>query len=177
MAGDGGDGRGRDDDRPLSDGADAALREHLRRLLDWEDAHVRFDTAVKDVPEALRGSVPEGSAHSLWQLLEHMRICQLDILDFCRNPAYVETKMEAYWPDSAAPPSARSWDESLAAFRRDRQALKTMAANRDVDLFARIPHGSGQTYLRELVLVADHNAYHLGQFVALRRRLGIWSGA
>ena len=153
-----------------------ALLEHLRKLLDWEDAHVGFDSAVKDVPEELRGTVPDGSAHSLWQLLEHLRICQLDILDFCRNPGYVEMPMQDYWPKSAAPPSARAWDESLAAFRRDRKELKALAANREVDLFARIPHGSGQTYLRELVLVADHNAYHVGQLVALRRRLGIWPG-
>jgi uncharacterized damage-inducible protein DinB len=153
-----------------------SLREQLRRLLDWEDAHVGFDDAVKGVPEALRGTVPEGSAHSLWQLLEHLRICQHDILDFCRNPKYVEIPMEAYWPKSAAPSSARAWQESVAAFRHDRNEMKKLAANRELDLFARIPHGSGQTYLRELILVADHNAYHVGQLVALRRRLGIWPG-
>jgi uncharacterized damage-inducible protein DinB len=152
------------------------LREQLRKLLDWEDAHVSFDKAVARVPKALRGTVPEGSAHSLWQLLEHLRICQLDILDFCRNPGYVEIPMEGYWPPSATPPSDRAWQESVAAFRRDRDELKRLAADREVDLFARIPHGSGQTYLRELLLVADHNAYHVGQLVALRRRLGIWSG-
>ena len=155
---------------------DDSLREHLRKLLDWGGAHTKFDSAVKDVPEAVRGTVPEGSAHSLWQLLEHLRICQYDILDFCRNPRYVEVPMEAYWPGSAAPPSARAWDESVAAFRLDRDELKKLAADRAVDLFARIPHGSGQTYLRELLLVADHNAYHIGQLVALRRRLGIWPG-
>jgi uncharacterized damage-inducible protein DinB len=153
---------------------DDSLREHLRKLLDWEDAHVSFDSAVKDVPEAVRGIVPDGSAHSPWQLLEHLRICQLDILDFCRNPKYVEVPMEAYWPKTVAPPSARAWDESVAAFRRDRDDLKKLAADRALDLFARIPHGTGQTYLRELLLVADHNAYHVGQLVALRRRLGIW---
>ena len=152
------------------------LREHLRKLLDWEDAHVGFDKAVARVPVRLRGKVPQGSVHSLWQLLEHLRICQLDILDFCRNPRYVERPMEAYWPQSAAPPSARAWAESVAAFRRDRDELKRLAADRETDLFARIPHGSGQTYLRELLLVADHNAYHVGQLVALRRRLGTWSG-
>ncbi|PYP41889.1 MAG: ABC transporter [Gemmatimonadetes bacterium] len=152
------------------------LREQLRKVLDWEDAHVGFDKAVAGVPKALRGTIPEGSAHSLWQLLEHLRICQLDILDFCRNPGYVEMPMEAYWPSSATPPSERAWAESVAAFRRDRDELKRLAADRGVDLFARIPHGSGQTYLRELLLVADHNAYHVGQLVALRRRLGTWSG-
>jgi uncharacterized damage-inducible protein DinB len=152
------------------------LREHLRKVLDWEDAHAGFDKAVARVPKARRGTIPKGCAHSLWQLLEHLRICQLDILDFCRNPGYVEMPMEAYWPPSAAPPSARAWAASVAAFRRDREALQRLAANRRIDLFARIPHGSGQTYLRELLLVADHNAYHVGQLVALRRRLGIWSG-
>jgi len=156
---------------------DDSLREHLRRLLDWQDAHARFDDAVKDVPEALRATVPEGGAHSPWQLLEHLRICQYDILDFCRNPKYVEVPMESYWPKSAAPPSARAWDESIAAFRRDRDELKKLAADRGLDLFARIPHGTGQTYLRELLLVADHNAYHVGQLVALRRRLGNWPAA
>jgi uncharacterized damage-inducible protein DinB len=152
------------------------LREHLRKLLDWEDAHVGFDKAVARVPVRLRGKVPQGSAHSLWQLLEHLRICQFDILDFCRNPAYAERPMAAYWPPSAEPPSGRAWAGSIAAFRRDRDELKRLAADRQTDLFARIPHGSGQTYLRELLLVADHNAYHVGQIVALRRRLGIWSG-
>ena len=151
-----------------------ALRQQLRKLLDWEDAHVGFDKAVAGVPKAQRGTIPKGSAHSLWQLLEHLRICQLDILDFCRNPRYEEMPMEAYWPPSAAPPSARAWAASVAAFRRDREALKRLAANRRIDLFARIPHGSGQTYLRELLLVADHNAYHLGQLVLLRRLLGAW---
>ena len=155
---------------------DDSLREHLRRLLDWEDAHIGFDVAVLGVPKSVRGKIPSGSAHSLWQLLEHLRICQLDILDFCRNPKYVEMAPQDYWPPSAAPPSVRAWDESVAAFRRDRDELKKLAADRSLDLFARIPHGTGQTYLRELILVADHNAYHVGQLVALRRRLGAWPG-
>ena len=155
---------------------DDSLREHLRKLLDWGDAHTKFDSAVKDVPRPLRGTVPEGSAHSLWQLLEHLRICQFDILDFCRNPSYVEVPDGGLLAEVGRAPSARAWDESVAAFRHDRDELKKLAADRAVDLFARIPHGSGQTYLRELLLVADHNAYHVGQLVALRRRLGIWPG-
>ena len=156
---------------------DQALRAQLRRILDWEDAHASFDRALAGLPARLRGTAPEGWAHSAWQLLEHLRICQHDILDFCRNPKYVEVPMESYWPKSAAPPSARAWDESIAAFRRDRDELKKLAADRGLDLFARIPHGTGQTYLRELLLVADHNAYHVGQLVALRRRLGNWPAA
>jgi uncharacterized damage-inducible protein DinB len=156
--------------------SDAALRAHLGRIVDWEDAHASFDRAIEGLPARLRGVTPAGGAHSAWQLLEHLRICQHDILDFCRNPKYVEMAMEDYWPPSAAPPSAKAWSASVAAVRRDRGALKKLAADRGVDLFARIPHGSGQTYLRELLLVADHNAYHVGQLVALRRALGSWSG-
>jgi uncharacterized damage-inducible protein DinB len=156
--------------------SDAALRAHLGRILDWEDAHASFDRAIEGLPARLRGVTPAGGAHSAWQLLEHLRICQHDILDFCRNPKYMEMAMEDYWPPSAAPPSAKAWSASVAAVRRDRGALKKLAADRGVDLFARIPHGSGQTYLRELLLVADHNAYHVGQLVALRRALGSWSG-
>ena len=153
---------------------DGALRRHLRKLLDWEDAHVGFDRAIEGIPAGLRGTTPPGGAHSPWQLLEHLRICQLDILDFCRNPKYVERGMEEYWPPSTGPASDAAWDESVAGFRRDLEEMKRLADDRQVDLFAKIPHGSGQTYLRELLLVADHNAYHVGQLVALRRALGIW---
>jgi uncharacterized damage-inducible protein DinB len=154
---------------------DESLREHLRRLLDWEDAHASFDAAVTGLGPELYGVVPEGDSHSAWQLLEHLRRCQIDILDFCRNPDYVEpASMEEYWPETAVPPADGAWDESVAAFRRDLGELKALAADRGVDLFERIPHGAGQTYLRELLLVADHNAYHVGQLVALRRRLGAW---
>jgi hypothetical protein len=103
-----------------------------------------------------------------------MRICQWDILEFCRNPNYVELAYENYWPATVAPPSTAAWDESIAVFRRDREALKVLASDSSIDLFAAIPHGSGQTYLRELVLVADHNAYHVGQLVLVRRLLGVW---
>ena len=158
-------------------GADDALRAHLRRLLDWQDAHAGFDAAVDGVPPRLRGVRPEGSAHSPWELLEHLRLTQADILDFCRNPAYAErTWPDDYWPRGPAPPTPAAWDESVAAFRRDRAALQQLAADTSLDLFATIPHGTGQTYLRELLLVADHNAYHLGQLVAVRRQLGAWKG-
>ena len=155
---------------------DQALRAQLRRILDWEDAHASFDRAAAGLPARLRGVTPDGWAHSAWQLLEHLRICQQDILDFCRNPKYVEMAMEDYWPPSAKPPSPKAWSASVAAIRRDLAALKRLAVDRRLDLFARIPHGSGQTYLRELLLVADHNAYHVGQLVALRRALGAWRG-
>ena len=153
-----------------------SLRAHLRKLLDWEDAHVGFEAAVEGIPPKSRGVVPEGDAHSLWQLLEHLRLAQRDILDFCRNPAYVEpSSMDAYWPAASAPASEVAWRESIAGFRRDLESLKDLAGDESLDLFSKIPHGTGQTYLRELLLVADHNAYHIGQVIAVRRRLGIWS--
>ena len=152
-----------------------ALRTQLDSLLDSNDAHAGFEAAVKDIPPELRGVQPSGSPHSLWQLLEHIRIGQHDILDFCINPAYAEKKWpDDYWPASPEPPSTGAWDESVAAFRRDRDAMKQLVTHSKVDLFAKIPHGTGQTYLREVLLVADHNAYHIGQLVAARRQLGIW---
>jgi uncharacterized damage-inducible protein DinB len=156
--------------------ASEPLRAHLANLLDWEDAHVNFDHAVENVPTEKRGVVPTGFAWSLWQLVEHLRLTQFDILDFCRNSQYIEPQsMSEYWPQTAAPASPREWDESLAATRRDRDALKALAHDTAIDLFARIPHGNGPTYLRELILVADHTAYHVGQIVAVRRALGIWT--
>ena len=155
-----------------------ALRAQVVDVLDWHGAHVDFDAAVTGVPAALQGAQPEGLPYSPWQLLEHMRIAQHDILDFCRNPAYAEmTWPEDYRPATPAPPGADAWEAAVAAFRRDRDAMKRLVADPAVDLFARIPHGTGQTYLREALLVADHNAYHVGQLVAVRRLLGIWPGA
>ena len=156
---------------------DAALRAHLQRLLDWKDAHAGFDAAIEGIPAGKRGAVPEGLPHSPWQLLEHIRRAQWDILDFCRNAHYVEPKsMEEYWPEGPEPPGPKAWDESVASVRRDREALKKMASDPAIDLFARVPLGNpSQTYLREIVLVADHSAYHVGQLVLTRRLLGIWS--
>ena len=152
------------------------LRLHLTKLLDWQDAHVRFDDAIGDLPPELRGRRPPGVAHSPWELLEHLRLAQHDILEFCRNPAYKALSWPAdYWPPGAAPPSQEAWDASVAAFREDQAALRRLAEDSALDLFAAIPHGSGQTYLRELLLVADHNAYHLGQLVIVRRLLGAWA--
>jgi hypothetical protein len=155
--------------------SDDALREHLRKLLAWGDAHVGFDRAVDGLAPELRGVRPDGLPYSPWELLEHLRITQHDILDFSRNPRYAELSWpEDYWPDSPAPPDADAWDRSIAAFRADRDALRALAADAGIDLFARIPHGQGQTYLREILLVADHNAYHLGQIVSVRQALGAW---
>ncbi|MFL5385599.1 MAG: DinB family protein [Longimicrobiaceae bacterium] len=155
--------------------SDGALREHLRKLLAWGDAHVDFDRAVAGLAPELRGVRPEGLPYSSWELLEHLRITQHDILEFSRNPEYAELSWpEDYWPDSPAPPDAGAWDRSVAAFRADREALQAMAADAQTDLFARIPHGQGQTYLREILLAADHAAYHVGQLVLVRRLLGAW---
>lgn len=154
---------------------DRALRSHLARLLDWEDAHRGFDAAVRDIPSGLRGMRPDGMPYSPWELVEHMRLAQRDILDFCRDPGYEEPPgMAAYWPTDPEPPTAEAWDESVAAFRADRAALRELATDPDMDLFAAVPRGAGQTTLRELLLVADHNAYHTGQLIAVRRLLGIW---
>jgi hypothetical protein len=154
---------------------ESAVRQMLSRLLDWEDAHVGFEAAVTGIPVGLRGKQPEGAPYSPWQLLEHLRITQFDILDFCVNSDYEELKWpDDYWPRTPAPPSEAAWQESVERYRRDRKALQKLAADPKIELTARIPHGAGQTYLRELVLVADHSAYHLGQLVLVRRLLGIW---
>ncbi len=155
--------------------SDAALRAQLARLLDWHEAHATFDQAVKGLPVAARGRRPRGAGHSAWEILEHIRLAQADILDFCRNPAYADKRWpDDYWPKTAAPRPAAAWARSVAAVRRDREALKALALDPSVDLFAAIPHGTGQTILRELFLVADHTAYHVGELVLVRRLLGVW---
>ena len=155
---------------------DKALRVQLVKLLDFEEAHVGFDRAVNGIPSRMRGQLPQGTEHSLWQLVEHLRIAQADILEFCRTAKYKAKQWpNDYWPETLGPRSAADWTGALAGYRRDRKALQRLAANQSVDLLAAIPHRTGQTYLREILLVADHNAYHIGQIVALRRRLGIWS--
>ena len=152
-----------------------SVRELLRRLLSWEDAHAGFEAAVEGVPAELRGRQPEGLPYSAWQLVDHLRITQHDILDFCVNPTYKGIKWpDQYWPKEPAPPSADAWDASIRRFQEDRTALQRLAADTSIDLTARIPHGQGQTYLRELVLVADHTSYHVGQLILVRRLLGIW---
>jgi hypothetical protein len=165
-------------ERPAGAGEEVALsllREQHIKLLSWEDAHVGFDAAVADLPPRLRGTAPAGLPYSPWQLVEHLRITQHDILDFCRNPAYQEMSWpKDYWPPGASPPSPAAWDASIEQFRRDRSALEALAGDSALDLEARIPHGTGQTYLRELLLVADHTAYHLGELIVVRRLLGAW---
>ena len=152
-----------------------ALREHLLYLLRGGGAHLDFDKAVAGLPPELRGVRPAGLPHSPWRLLEHLRIAQWDILEFSRNPRHVSPPFpEGYWPQGDAPPDAAAWDRSVAAFRADLKAMQDLVADPANDLFTPIPHGQGQTTLREALLVADHNAYHLGQLVVLRRLLGAW---
>jgi hypothetical protein len=149
------------------------LKKHLVSLLDSENAHISFDDAVKNFPVELRGLKPKGAPHSPWQLLEHMRIAQRDILEFSRDANHVSPKWPSgYWPRSAAPSSDAAWKESIAQFRRDLEQMKKLLNDADEDqLYTRIPHGDGQTLMREVLLVADHNAYHLGQLIYARKTL------
>jgi len=151
------------------------LREHLVNLLAGRGAHVDWKATFRGVPPKLRGVRPSGLPYSVWELLEHMRIAQWDILEFSRDAGHVSPDWPAgYWPSAPAPPNAKAWDKSLQSFARNLEAMKKLVASPKTDLFARIPHGSGQTILREALLVADHNAYHLGQVLTVRRVLGNW---
>ena len=154
---------------------ESVLREHLVNLLSGRGAHVEFDKAVAGLPVALRGKRPRGQSFTLWRLLEHMRIAQWDILEFSHDAKHVSPDWpEGYWPKGDAPPSGKAWNESVSTFRRDLAAMQALVSDPATDLYARIPHGDGQTVLREALLLADHNSYHLGQFVLLRRLLGAW---
>ena len=149
------------------------LKKHLLNLLDSENAHISFDDAVKNFPGELQGIKPKGAPHSPWQLLEHMRIAQWDILEFSRDAKHVSPKWPAgYWPRSAAPSNQAAWKQSIAQFRNDLEQMKKLLNHASEEqLYAPISHGEGQTLLRELLLVADHNAYHLGQLMYARKAL------
>ena len=154
-----------------------SLRQHLLYLLGGGGAHAKFNAVIKGLEPSLRGAKPAKFPHSPWMLLEHMRLAQWDILEFSRNPKYVAPQWPVgYWPKTEAPPKAAAWNKSVQQFRRDLKAMQTLVANRKTDLFARIPWGDGHTILREALLMADHNAYHLGQLVDVRRILGNWKG-
>ncbi len=152
-----------------------ALRQHIVKLLTGGDAHVEFDAAVEGLPAELRGKRPPGAEHSPWELLEHMRIAQWDILEFSRNAKHKSPDFpEGYWPAKPAPPEKGAWEKSVRAFHADLKAMCDLVADEKTDLFAKIPHGDGQTILREALVVADHNSYHLGELVLARRLLGAW---
>lgn len=154
---------------------DKSLREHVLHVLRGGGAHLDFDKAIVGLPARLRGLKPQGLPFTAWRLLEHMRIAQWDILEFSRDARHVSPKFPSgYWPKNDAPPSAAAWEKSVKSFRADLKAMQELVADPATDLSARIPHGTGQTVLREALLVADHNAYHLGQFVLLRRLVGAW---
>lgn len=156
---------------------ESSLRKHLVELLAGGAAHAKFEDVIKALPPKLRGTKPAGFPHSPWMLLEHLRLAQWDILEFSRNPKHVSPKWpEGYWPKKESPANAAAWNKSVQRFRRDLKAMQNLVTNPKTDLFARIPWGDGQTILREALLVADHNAYHLAQLVDVRRLLGVWNG-
>ncbi len=154
---------------------DRQLRQHLIKLLKGGDAHTGFDAAIENFPASLRGKRPEHAEHSAWEVLEHLRIAQWDILEFSRNPRHQSPEFPAgYWPSTQEPPDAEAWDKSAEAFRKDLQALCDLVGDESTDLLAKIPHGDGQTILREALVAADHASYHLGELILLRRILGAW---
>ncbi len=152
-----------------------SLRRHLRELLEGGNAHLDFEAAIADLPPAQRGLRPPGLSHTAWRLLEHMRIAQWDILRFSIDPSHESPDFPlGYWPDGDAPPDDTAWDRTVQAFRADLKTMVALVEDPTTDLFAPIPHGQGQTILREALLVADHNAYHLGQLVTVRKLLRAW---
>ena len=154
---------------------ESVLREHLQKLLSGHEAHVNWLSALKDFPPVQRGAKPLDAPHSAWELLEHTRIAQWDILEFSRDPKHVSPDWPSgYWPRNPSPPSAAAWNKSVKSFHDDLESMVKLVMDPKTELGRKIPHGSGQTILREALLVADHNSYHLGQFVQLRRMLGSW---
>jgi hypothetical protein len=151
-------------------------REIVASSLDWEQAHVSLDRAVDGLPADLRGRRPEGAPHSIWEELEHIRIAQRDLLDFCTDPSYAHAMAwpDDYWPSRPEPAGEAEWEACLAAIRADREALKRWTVEAQVDLTQPIPWGSGQTYLRTVIVATDHAAYHVGQIVLIRKLLGAW---
>lgn len=159
----------------MTDANELQLRRHIAALLTSGHAHVTFEQALKDFPFSRAGERPAGFEHTVWQLLEHLRIAQWDILEFSRDGAHVSPEFPSgYWPGSDAPTDEAEWNQSLTRFRSDLAEMRTLVEDPSTDLFADIPHGDGQTVLREALLIADHNAYHLGQLIDLRRQLGLW---
>lgn len=156
---------------------DQHLRQNLAYLISGGGAHAKFDDVIKNLPPELRGRKPGNFPHSPWMILEHMRIAQRDILEFSSNKEHMSPKWpDEYWPETAGPASAAAWNKSIQQFRADQQAMINLVENPKTDLFAKITWGDGQTILREALLVADHNAYHLAQIVDVRRMLGAWRG-
>jgi hypothetical protein len=159
----------------MADKNDAALRQHVVELLTGGHAHATYEQAAEGLAAELRGKVPNGAEHSPWQLIEHLRIAQWDILEFSRNAKHQSPKWpEGYWPKEKEPVDEKAWDKSVHAFKKDLKDVVALVTDKETDLLAKIPHGDGQTILREALLVADHNAYHVAQLVLVRRLLGAW---
>lgn len=161
--------------RSFAAAQDRTLREQLVALMTGGNAHADFEDAVRGLPVDLRGKRPNGSPHSPWELVEHMRIAQWDILEFSRDAKHKSPEWPSgYWPASPVPPDESAWDKSIRGFRRDLKAMGALVTDSATDLYAKIPHGDGQNILREALLVADHNAYHVGQLILTRKLLGAW---
>ena len=157
--------------------SDKQLRQQLAKALDWAEAHADLAASVKDFPAELRGKVPAGLPHSAWQLLEHIRIALWDIYEFSRGAQHKSPAWpEGYWPKTAAPANDEAWEDSLASINENLKGMRNLITDPKHDLLAPIEGGSGQTLLREALLIADHNAYHLGQLVLVRKALGAWKG-
>jgi DinB superfamily len=151
------------------------LRQHIVNLLIWGDAHQDFEAATKNMPLNLQGKRPKGSPHSPWELLEHLRITLWDILEFSRDAKHKSPDFpKGYWPESQEPPNEKAWDASVKSYLKDLRSMCDLVADESNDLFAKIPYGDGQTLLREALLAADHNAYHLGQLLIVRKMVGAW---
>jgi len=160
---------------PKAKDRDHALREHLLDLLRGGNAHATFEDAIEGLDPRFYGLQPSNFPHSPWMILEHLRLAQRDILEFSRNPKHQSPPWpEGYWPKDAAPPNSRAWEKTVEQFHSDLDSIQELVQNPKTDLFAKIPWGDGQTILREALLVADHNAYHIAQLVDVRRLLGAW---
>jgi len=160
----------------MKDG-DKVMREQLVELLQGKSAHLSFDDAIAGLPPKMRGAKPEGMPHTVWRLVEHMRIAQWDILEFSKDGRHKSPKWpDGYWPGGDAPRDAAQWNQTVKQFRADLKEMMRMVKDKKVDLLAPIPGGQGQTVFREAMLVADHNSYHVAQIVMVRRMLGVWNG-
>ncbi len=151
---------------------DQKVRAYLKDVLSWQEAHLNFESAVDNLPKAFRGMKPDGFPYSIWQLVEHIRTAQWDILDFTRNPDYQEhTWPDDYWPEQESPDNDEQWEKSLIAIRQDREAFRELLDDPGFDLLKQFEHGTGQTLFRQALLIADHTAYHTGQIILIRKIL------
>jgi uncharacterized damage-inducible protein DinB len=157
------------------DDAERALRDQLTRLLDGGMAHMTFDQAIADFPLDRINERPPNVPYTPWHILEHLRITQWDILDFMRNPDYKEIAWpDDYWPAPDAVTDDAGWARTIAAFHADLAAIRAITTDPQTDLYTPYPWGEGQNTLREILLVADHNSHHIGEFAILRQVMSTW---